>query len=124
MGTTIELSSNGTAVTVELNSDPLTDKILEELPLESRISTWGEEIYFPIPVNGEPESLTQDVDVGDVAFWHEGQSLAVFFGPTPMSDGEDPVPADDVEIIGEVTSEVDRLEQFNAGQSINVTPAQ
>ena len=123
MTTTIELASDGSTVSVELDDGNLSRKILEELPLESRISTWGDEFYFPIPVESEPDSVTQDVTVGDVAFWHEGQSLAVFFGPTPMSDGEEPVPADDVEIVGTVSSGLDRLDQFKAGQSISVTPA-
>lgn len=121
MGQRIELSSNGTTVSVELTSLSVTNNLVDELPLESHISTWGDEIYFPIPVEAEPGSLTQDVKVGDVAFWHEGQSLAIFFGPTPMSGDDDkPVPADDVEVIGEVTSGLDQLGEFNAGQSINV----
>lgn len=120
MSTTIRLSSDGTLVTVDLDGSELAEKIVEELPLESRVSTWGEEIYFPIPVESEPGSLTQDVEVGDVAFWHEGQSLAVFFGPTPMSEDEQPVPADDVELVGTVSSGLDELSGFRAGQAIEV----
>jgi hypothetical protein len=117
----VSISTNDRSVICELENDAIADALNDVLPLESRISTWGEEIYFPVPVDTEPESLTTDVDVGDVAFWHEGQSLAVFFGPTPMSgeDGE-PVPADDVEVIGGVSEGFSTLDDFRAGEEITV----
>ncbi|MFB6346000.1 MAG: cyclophilin-like fold protein [bacterium] len=120
MSENIEITTDDRTVTIELAPCSLTSQFIDELPFESRISTWGDEIYFPVPVEAETGSLTQDVSVGDVAFWHEGQSLAIFFGPTPKSDDGQPVPADDVEIVGEVTSGIDTLEDFRAGQSVTV----
>jgi len=114
------LSSSDNEVVLELDDRTITDELRDALPFESRISTWGEEIYFPVPVEAEAGELTTDVNVGDVAFWHEGQSLAVFFGPTPLSDDDQPVPADDVEVLGTVSKGLDRLDQFHAGSEIDV----
>jgi hypothetical protein len=118
---TVSISTNDRSVICDLKDHSITDALSDELPLESRISTWGKEIYFPVPVETEPESLTLDIDIGDVAFWHEGQSLAIFFGPTPMSneDGK-PVPADDVEVIGGVSEGLSELDDFRAGEEITV----
>lgn len=117
----VHRSTNDLSLELSLNDSPIKDALRDIIPFESRISTWGDEIYFPAPISPKPRELTRDVSVGDVAFWHEGQSVAVFFGPTPMSKGDEkPVPADDVEIIGEVSGGFDQLTRFEAGQDVTV----
>lgn len=117
----LDVSNGENFVTLSLNNNKITSNIEDVVPFESRVSTWGGEIYFPVPVDAEPETLTKTVTVGDVAFWHEGKSLAIFFGPTPMSeDNGQPVPADDVEVIGEVVDGLNILDHFEAGQDLFV----
>lgn len=121
MSSSFVIVSGGFEVPLELTEEPFRSELSRHVPLESRVSRWGDEIYFPVPVEVEATSLTRDVEAGDVAFWHEGQSLAVFFGPTPLSDGDKPVPADDVEPVGRVRTGLDQLSDFDAGQAIKIS---
>ncbi|RMD57935.1 MAG: hypothetical protein D6828_03200, partial [Nitrospirae bacterium] len=77
--------------------------IVEALPIESSFNVWGDEFYFTIPVNMElDETATTDVEVGDIGYWPVGSALAIFFGPTPMSTSEKPVPASEVNLVGKI----------------------
>jgi len=85
----------------ELADTPTARSVMEALPIESRINTWGDEFYFSAGLNlGRDETATTDVDEGDLAYWPEGDALCIFFGPTPASDGDRPVPAGPVNKIG------------------------
>lgn len=76
-------------------------RIYELLPLEVSFSVWGDEFYFRIPLDMPlDETATVQVRVGDIGFWPPGNALAIFFGPTPLSSGEDPVPASEVNLVG------------------------
>jgi len=68
----------------ELADTPTARSVMEALPIESRINTWGDEFYFSAGLNlGRDETATTDVDEGDLAYWPEGDALCIFFGPTP-----------------------------------------
>lgn len=105
----------------ELNNSDTAKKLLKILPLESTINTWGNEIYFNIPLNSPPENATTDVNIGDMAYWPEGNAFCVFFGSTPMSNSDKPVPASKVNIIGKIDSEyIQKLKSINAGTKITL----
>jgi hypothetical protein len=108
-------------VTIEgkLNNSQTALKIYEKLPLEAKVNTWGDEIYFEIPVSLKPENATLDVEVGDIAYWPEGACLCIFFGKTPVSTDNKPRPASEVNIIGKVTGEVSFLKNIKSGEKIN-----
>jgi uncharacterized protein len=90
-------------VEAELKGTKTAQEIYAALPVEAPINTWGEEFYFKLSgVKDHRETATNQVKVGDVAFWGAGQVLAIFFGRTPMSMGSDPVPADRVNVIGRI----------------------
>ena len=96
----------------ELRSNKTAEAIYTALPIEAPLNTWGEEIYFKVAgVKDYRETATTKVQVGDVAFWGVGEVLAIFFGRTPMSLGQDPVPADRVNIIGKVLGDATQLRQ-------------
>ena len=85
-------------------------RVYGALPVESPVNTWGEEFYFKLAgVKDHRETATNQVKVGDVAFWGAGQVLAIFFGRTPMSMGQDPVPSDRVNIIGRILGDASLL---------------
>jgi hypothetical protein len=93
------------AVTLEAELKPThtARTVYDLLPLEAPMNVWGEEFYFKIPaIKDHRESATLKVEVGDIAYWGNGHSVAIFFGRTPVSQGTDPVPADRVNIIGKI----------------------
>lgn len=68
--------------------------IWKALPIESTVNTWGDEIYFTIPVDVEQEPMARDVlQLGELAYWPPGTALCIFFGRTPASRGPDEIRA-------------------------------
>lgn len=104
----------------ELNNSDTAHKIYEKLPIEAHAQTWGNEIYFEIPVKCRPENETMDLEVGDIAYWPEGACLCIFFGKTPVSTNDKPKPASEVNIIGRVTSDLLVLKKIKSGDKIRV----
>ena len=97
----IKITIGGVVVEAELKATRTAQAIYDALPVEARVNQWGEEFYCQVPgVKDYRETATTNVKVGDVAYWGLGGALAVFFGRTPMSIGEDPVPADRVNVVG------------------------
>ncbi len=95
--------------------------ILAVLPLEARLNEYGDEFYFDLPVDLPPdETSTMKVKVGDIGFWPPGNCLAIFFGPTPMSTGPDPVPASEVNLVGRITGDATLLRGCKGAKAIRL----
>jgi len=95
-----------------LNDSPTAQKVWEALPIETPFSTWGDEIYFLVPVAMELESDAQElVQLGDLGYWPSGTAFCIFFGPTPISNEGEIRPASAVNIIGRITSDATRLKE-------------
>lgn len=87
----------------ELFDTATAKAVADVLPFEAKPNEWGDEFYFEIPVKLPPdETATTKVSVGDIGYWPPGNALAIFFGPTPMSKGAEPVPASEVNIVGKI----------------------
>jgi hypothetical protein len=87
----------------ELNETPTAKKIAAALPLRTSFSTWGDEIYFAIPVDAALDDSAQDVvELGDLGYWPPGKALCIFFGQTPVSQPGKIMPASAVNVIGKV----------------------
>ena len=105
-GRKIRITVGPVQVEAELKGNRTAQEVYAALPLDAPVNTWGEEFYFKIDgVKDYRETATNQVKIGDVAFWGAGQVLAIFFGRTPMSMGPDPVPADRVNVIGRITGD-------------------
>jgi len=102
----IRITVGAVQVEAELKGNKTAQEVYAALPVEAPVNTWGEEFYFRLGgVKDYRETATNQVKIGDVAFWGAGQVLAIFFGRTPMSMGPDPVPADRVNVIGRITGD-------------------
>ncbi len=102
----------------QLNDSPTAQKVWEALPIETSFSTWGDEIYFSIPVAMELESDAQElVQSGDLGYWPSGNAFCIFFGPTPISGEGEIRPASAVNMIGRV---IDAATKLKEGMSENL----
>ena len=104
----------------EFLENTVAKKILESLPIESRVKTWGDEIYFDTGINAPSEGGTLNVNVGDITYWPEGKCLCIFFGPTAISKTEKPVPASEVVIVGKTSAKPEFLRKIKSGTKIRV----
>ena len=119
----IRITIGGVKLEAELNPTRTSQAVYSVLPIETTVNMWGEEFYCKIPgVKDYRETATTRVKVGDVAFWGAGEMLAIFFGRTPMSLGEDPVPADRVNVLGKVIGDAKVLRDAIGSTMISVEP--
>ena len=124
MTTPIKITAGEITVDAELADTALARAIVAKLPIETAPNEWGDEFYFEIPVrSGLDETATRKVKVGDIGFWPPGNAMAVFFGPTPMSSGADPVPASDVCLIGRITGNAADLRKARGARKIRIEKA-
>jgi uncharacterized protein len=87
----------------ELNETPTAQKIAAALPLRTSFNTWGDEIYFAIPVDADLDDSAQEVvELGDLGYWPPGKAWCIFFGQTPVSQPGKIMPASAVNVIGKV----------------------
>lgn len=105
---------------VEFLDNSTSKKILESLPIESKVKTWGDEVYFDTGIVAPAEGAAMDVAVGDVAYWPDGKCLCIFFGRTPASSEEKPVPASKVVIVGKTSLHPAKLRKVKPGSKIRV----
>jgi len=99
----IEISAGDVVVTAVLNGTDTADELWAALPITGRAQTWGDEIYFSIPVSAEEEADAQEtVEMGAVAYWPPGSALCLFWGPTPMSAPGEIRPASAVNVMGQI----------------------
>ena len=105
----------------ELYDTPTGNAVWEILPIKSQISTWGEEIYYSIPLahSLEPEARA-NVEIGEIGYWDVGKSMCVFWGRTPASKDEKPVAASPVNIFGKVLGDATVLDAAQDGEEIIV----
>jgi hypothetical protein len=114
----LKFSTDSLTFYAEFNDSVTAREIIGRLPLTSKVSTWGDEIYFEIGFKASAEGATMDVDVGDIAYWSQGKCVCVFFGPTTASNGEKPVPASPVVIIGKTNTPASQLRKIQLGETI------
>jgi uncharacterized protein len=107
-----------------LNESPTAQKIWEALPIEARGDTWGDEIYFGIPVKAALEGNAREVvQVGDLGYWPTGHAFCIFFGPTPVSRGGEIRPASAVNLVGKVSGDARVFKSFEDGGAVRIERA-
>jgi len=122
--TRIEIKAGGITVFADLNDSPTASAILGALPLEARANTWGDEIYFGIPVHlEEAEDAREVVELGDLGYWAPGHAFCIFFGRTPMSIGNEIRPASAVNVFGRIEGDPTILKKVPDGEHVRVLKA-
>ena len=110
-------------VDAELFDTPCSNEVARILPLHAVLNEWGDEFYFTVPVTMSLDrTATTMVKAGDIGYWPPGRAVAIFFGPTPMSDGIDPVPYSEVNVIGRITGDVGLLREARGAGAIAIEP--
>jgi hypothetical protein len=121
---TIRITAGKVEAAAVLNDSPTATRIWEALPIEARGNTWGDEIYFSIPVDAPQEKGARDlVAVGELGYWPPGTAFCIFFGRTPASTDDRPRAASPVNIIGTVSGDATVFRAVSSGARVRLERA-
>jgi hypothetical protein len=124
MERTIKITAGTVEVLATLHECATADAIWEKLPVKSTANTWGDEIYFDVPVRAALDDTARElVEKGDLGYWPSGPAFCIFFGPTPMSRGDEIRPASAVNVFGRVSGDLSALKKVKDGSTILVEKA-
>lgn len=120
----ITIMAGSVIMEAELNDSATAQQIWDALPIEGTANTWGDEIYFEIPVyaDKEPDSRA-DVEVGELGYWPVGHAFCIFFGRTPASVDDRPRAASPVNILGRVLGDATTFRAVRSGEKVRLTRA-
>jgi uncharacterized protein len=106
----------------ELLDTPTADAVAAALPITASVLTWGEEVYFEIPVEVAREREARAlVTPGEIAYWPDGRCIAIGFGRTPISQGDETRLASPCNVFAQVLGDVKTLGQVKAGTRVTVS---
>jgi len=103
-----------------LNHTETAQKIWDALPIKERANLWGEEIYFSTPIQAEIEDGQEVVQVGDIGYWPPAQAICLFFGPTPVSEGNDIRPYSPVTVVGKIVDNPKELKRVGEEEVVKM----
>jgi uncharacterized protein len=119
----IRITAGNIAAEAVLDQSNTAQAIWDALPLSAPGDTWGDEIYFGIPVKAKAENPCETVELGDLAYWPPGSAFCIFFGLTPASRGAEIRPASPVNVFGRVTGDPTIFKKVRAGTPIRIERA-
>ena len=120
MGNKIRIAAATIEAEAELNTTRTAQEIWEALPIKGRVNLWGDEIYFSIPLSLQLEAGQEVVSMGDLGYWPDGSAFCIFFGATPVSQGDEIRPASPVTVFGKVIGDATIFRKVAAGTKITV----
>ncbi len=123
MARRIRITAGSVSATAALDESGTARAIWDALPIEAPASTWGDEIYFPIPIRLEEDGAREVVDLGDLGYWPPGRSFCIFFGPTPASHGSEIRPASPVNVFGRVEGDATAMKRVRSGTRVRLERA-
>jgi hypothetical protein len=117
----LKITIGGVPIRAELFDTPTAAALYEAAPFDAAASTWGDEVYFGTPVSCAREADARAVvEPGELAFWPDGDAIAIGFGPTPISRGDECRLASPCNIWGKALDDVAALRAVRAGAAIKV----
>jgi len=109
------------AIDGELEKGPNAEAVYAALPCSAEANTWGNEVYFSLDVAASLEpGASQVVEPGTICYWIEGRSLALPFGPTPISEGDECRLVTVVNVLGHLDGDPKALASIRDGDDIRV----
>jgi hypothetical protein len=115
----ITITAGNVTLEAELNESATARQVWEALPIEAAANTWGDEIYFEIPVIAQlAADARADVEVGELGYWPVGRAFCIFFGPTPVSAGPKPRAYSPVNVLGRVLGDATRFRTVPPGTRV------
>ena len=121
----IVITAGSVSLEAELNDKPTAQQVWAALPIDGRANTWGDEIYFEIPVSaGSEPDARADVEIGELAYWPMGSAFCIFFGPTPASTGSQPRAYSPVNILGRMMGDATQFRTVRDGDAVRIEQAE
>jgi hypothetical protein len=119
---TLRFEFGALTLEADLLDTPTASEIAKALPLSSQVMTWGDEVYFNIPIRVPREKDARDVvTAGEIAYWPDGPAIAIGFGRTPVSRGDEIRLASTVNIFATARGDVKALKAVKAGSSVKMS---
>jgi len=119
MGKRIRIRAESAMGEAELNETPTATMLWKSLPVEGFANTWGQEVYFKIPVDAEMEDNARQVmEKGEIAYWPMGQAFCIFFGPTPASRGNEIRAYSPVNVLGRIVGDPAVFQNVKDGERV------
>ena len=119
----IRITAGSVKADAVLDDSNTAQAVWDALPLSIPGDTWGDEIYFGIPVKAKPERPQETVEIGDLGYWPPGSAFCIFFGRTPASRGHEIRPASPVNVFGRVLGDPTVFKKVSAGTPIRIDRA-
>ena len=108
-------------IIVDLKHTQTAEKIWDALPIKSNINVWGDEIYFYTSVSSDQEKDAKEViSLGEIVYWSAGKAIAIGFGKTPISEGNEIRLADKCNIWGTTTFDLKQLKDIPSNSEISI----
>jgi hypothetical protein len=120
MGRKIRIRAGELEIEAELNDTRTAQAIWEALPIGGHVNLWGDEIYFSIPLSLELEAGQEVVSKGDLGYWPDGNAFCIFFGLTPISQGDEIRPASAVTVFGKIVGDAAVFKKVATGTEITI----
>ena len=118
MAKRIRIKAGRIEMSAELNESKTASLIWDALPIKAKVNTWGDEIYFSIPVKAELDNPKEVVEKGDLGYWPPESAFCIFFGPTPISKGDEIRPASGVNLVGRLLGDPQELKKVSSEERI------
>lgn len=119
----IRITAGLVSAEAKLDGSKTAQAIWDLLPLTAKAETWGDEIYFAIPVHLTEETPKDLVEMGDLGYWPPGNGFCIFFGPTPASRGQEIRPASPVNVFGRVVGDPKVFKKVRSGATVSIERA-
>ncbi len=120
MARQIRIRCGEVEVAATLHDSASASAIWDALPIAGSANVWGDEIYFRIPVALAEDDAQEVVALGDLGYWPPGSAFCIFFGPTPMSRGDEIRPASPVNVFGRVEGDPTVFKRVGSGTRVTI----